>query len=379
MPVGEVHARKLDARDVSSWCGWGRGTLGARLLPLVKHLGDLVNGGAHLSERIKETDGGVQRREHAYREYGHEHEGRRVYPTLGEHEAAHGKHRDEGCRRDGEREVLPDLAMSHPIDEGVGVVVNRAGESLVGARRATEGLDDLDAVHVFDRGLRHVVGGRDRAAVPLLKVPHHLAVGEHRNRNGNEGDERECPVERQHVHDDDHRHEQIARHLWNDMSQGRLDAVGLLDHDVLERARRRVEHVAHGHAGELARQEATYLGDGPERCHVRDGRGHVVKDDVDGIARRGKGTPAHIEREVAVVGEHAHDHLPDRVIGQNVSHDTDDGTYDRDDVEPPTRTSPLEEASCGVPPLGLLRPIRRIRVDRRFHEASHKLVTGNIT
>ncbi len=29
----------------------------------------------------------------------------------------------------------------------------------------------------------------------------------------------------------------VARHLWSDMSQGRLDAVGLLDH-VPERARR---------------------------------------------------------------------------------------------------------------------------------------------
>ena len=250
--------------------------------------------------------------------------------------------------------------MVHPVDERMRVAVHGLRELLVRAGRLAERLDDLDAVDVLDRSRAHVLACAHGFLVPEVVVLHHAHVGGEPDGQRDERDERHAPIEREHERDDGQRNQQIRRHLRQQVRERRLDAVHLLHHDVLELARRRVQHVAERHARELFGDEPADPRDRRERRDVREGRRGVVEHEVGPVACGGRRAPAQVESEVAHVPQHADDHLAGGVVGHDGARHAHDGQKHRQRETRPVRAArPLQQARDGVRPLAPLRPSRR--------------------
>ncbi len=324
-PVGEPHAGKLDACAGRTSGRGARRIRRAALLRLVENRRYLLHHGADLGQRVDEVHGRVQGREYGQRQDGHHDERRRLERALQNEQASHRQHGHERGRPDGQAQILEHLHVVHPVDERMRVAVHGLRELLVRAGRLAERLDDLDAVDVLDRSRAHVLACAHGFLVPEVVVLHHAHVGGEPDGQRDERDERHAPIEREHERDDGQRNQQIRRHLRQQVRERRLDAVHLLHHDVLELARRRVQHVAERHARELFGDEPADPRDRRERRDVREGRRGVVEHEVGPVACGGRRAPAQVESEVAHVPQHADDHLAGGVVGHDGARHAHDG------------------------------------------------------
>lgn len=128
-------------------------------------------------------------------------------------------------------------------DEGA-EILDRTRVFFVADARAAEGLDDLNALYVFDNGAVHGAAGLVvfcEAVAAYLEGQPHADEGQ---REGYERGEREPPVEAEQRNDAYNGQDDVPRALRNHVGERRLNVLDLIHHHALYLADGVVFHVA---------------------------------------------------------------------------------------------------------------------------------------
>ena len=214
------------------------------LLRLQENLVHRAYDGTYLGKIIHKAHGGNER---SHNTHGQDDGGEKYLcgqTAVSVEDPAHRQHRDKGGGRDGIGQSHPKLAFLHPVVIVGGIGPYPGRELLIGVLSLIEGLDDLNAADVLHNGLVHSLGRLHRALIVLAIAAHNGHHKSHAHRNGHQTQQCHAPVQREQIHENAYRCQQIGGHLRQQVSQRRLHTLHLIYHDLFEPSAGGVQNIS---------------------------------------------------------------------------------------------------------------------------------------
>ena len=216
------------------------------LLRLQEDLVHRAHDGTYLGKMIHKAHGGNER---SHNTHGQDDGGEKYLcgqTAVRVEDPAHRQHRNKRGGSDGIGQRHSELAFFHPVVVVGSIGPYPGGELLIGVLSLIEGLDDLNAADVLHNGLVHGLGRLHRTLIVLAIAAHDGHHKSHAHRNGHQTQQCHAPVQREQIHENAYRRQQIGGHFGQQVCQRRLHTLHLIYHDLFEPSAGGIQNVTQG-------------------------------------------------------------------------------------------------------------------------------------
>ena len=284
--IGKGHIPKPDAAAVQI-----RLLLRLRELGQVQQLPGVLHRKLHTLHGVDECGSSHERGDDAQ---GHHQAERHLswvqHPGLVKIDA-HREGPQQGGGQDGQAQIHGGPGAAEPVQGKVPERAHSLGELGVGSLPLAEGLDHLDALHIFHDDAVDMVVGRHIGGIVLVVGPHSRRHGDQGHWDGHQQGQSHPPVDGEHGDDDRQGQKQVRAQLWDHVGQGRLHILDAVHDGALHGPDGPGFHLAQGRPHELiCHLEAKALQNGIGGYMGQHG-GQGIARHLDGVACQAHPTP----------------------------------------------------------------------------------------